>query len=62
MARFTLEDDKYIYAHRDDPVSALAERFDRSNASIRNRLEFLLEPSHNAYKRLMYIFFIFYFV
>ena len=51
MARWCEKDDEYLWNHRDDSVQSLADKFNRTRTSIRNRLENLREPTHSAYKR-----------
>lgn len=50
--QWTAAHDKYLYAHRNDPVSALAAHFSRGDGGIKSRLEHLRDPTHAAYQRL----------
>ena len=46
------EHDAYLWAHQNDPVSALAAHFSRSTGGVESRLKHLKDPTHAAYQRL----------
>lgn len=52
MKQWRLEDDIYIWEHRDDSTDQLAAHFGRSIRGITQRLKHLCNPDHKAYQRL----------